>query len=126
MGKQVQGGDAMTKITIEGGQLIVEVEGFDKVLAVKSRISVDLAHVSGARIDADAAHEWQGVRFPGARIPGVVTAGTFYRGGEKVFWDVHGGGDNAVVIDLVHDEYDRLVVEVDDPAEAVAAINAAV
>jgi hypothetical protein len=116
----------MTKITISGGQLVVEVEGFDKVLAVKSQITVDLAHVQGARIDTDAAHEWQGVKFPGSRIPGVVTAGTFYRRGEKVFWDVHGGGDNAVVIDLAHDDYDRLVVEVNDPAAAVAAINAAV
>jgi hypothetical protein len=116
----------MTTITISDGHLIVDVEGFDKVLAVKSRISIALVHVVGARIDPDATRQWQGIKFPGARIPGVVTAGTFYRRGEKVFWDVHGGGDNAVVIELSHDDYDRLVVEVEDPAAVVDTINEAV
>jgi hypothetical protein len=116
----------VTKVTIESGQLLVEIEGFDKVLAVKSSISVGLAHVTGARIDDDAAQDGKGVKFPGARIPGVVTAGTFYRRGEKVFWDVHGGGSHAIVIELEHDVYDRLVIEVEDPVTTIAEINAAV
>jgi hypothetical protein len=116
----------MTKVTIANGELLVEVEGFDKILAVKSSIAIGIAHVRGASIDPDATSQWQGIKMPGARIPGVVTAGTFYRHGEKVFWDVHGAGANAIVIELDHESYDRLVVEVDDPPAVVAAINSAV
>jgi hypothetical protein len=116
----------MTKITIENGELVVEVEGFDKILAVRSRIAIAMAHVRGARIDPEAMRQWQGIKMPGARIPGVVTAGTFYRHGEKVFWDIHGGGADAIVIELDHGDFDRLIVEVDDPASTIAMINSAV
>jgi hypothetical protein len=35
---------------------------------------------------------------PGTNIPGVLTAGTFYQDGKRVFWDVH-NPDNTVVIE---------------------------
>lgn len=45
--------------------------------------------------------------------------------GQKVFWDVHDGA-NAVVIKLHDDDYQRLVIEVDDPGAAVALIERAI
>ncbi len=54
----------------------------------------------------------------------VVTAGTFHHQGDRVFWDVHDAA-KAVVIRLTDERYDRLVVDVDDPARTVAAIRQA-
>ena len=112
----------MTKLSISDGQLIVEMQGWDKLWALKSRLEVPLRHVSGARAaDGERA---RGLRLPGTYIPGVITAGTFRSRGENVFWAVH-RPQEAIAIDL-HDEfYSRLVIQVDDPAAAIAAIQAA-
>jgi hypothetical protein len=53
---------------------------------------------------------------------GVITAGTFYQEGERVFWDVH-DPEKTVVIQLGDERYARLVIEVDDPRATVAAIQ---
>jgi hypothetical protein len=52
---------------------------------------------------------------------GVITAGTFYQDGKRVFWDVH-NPDNTVVIELRDERYNQLVVEVADPNAAVALL----
>ena len=45
--------------------------------------------------------------------------------GRREFWDVR-DPDRAVTIDLVGERYQRLVVEVRDPAAVMDAVNAAV
>jgi hypothetical protein len=42
------------------------------------------------------------------------------------FYDVHGHRDKTIVIHLKDETYDRLIVEVEEPAEIVAKINDAV
>jgi hypothetical protein len=61
---------------------------------------------------------------PGTNIPGVITAGTFYQDGMRVFWDVH-NPENTIVIELRDDRFDELIVEVADPRAAVALVEAA-
>jgi hypothetical protein len=58
------------------------------------------------------------------QLPGVVAAGTFYDG-RWWFLDVH-RPEVAVKIDLDHEHYAALIVEVADPVATVAAINAAI
>jgi hypothetical protein len=60
----------------------------------------------------------------GTSIPGVITAGTFYQDGKRVFWDVH-NPENTVVIELEDDRYDELIIEVADPKAAVELVEAA-
>jgi hypothetical protein len=49
-----------------------------------------LDHVEGAKADPEIARQWyHGIRTGGTYVPGVITAGTFYKEGERVFWDVH-------------------------------------
>jgi hypothetical protein len=61
---------------------------------------------------------------PGTSIPGVITAGTFYHHGNRVFWDVH-HPQNTIVIELHDERYSELIVEVADPAAAVERVKAA-
>ena len=114
----------MTEVEIANGYLRVVVEGFDKVLALKSSVEVPLTHVRGASQDPDALRERHGLRLGGTSLPGVVAAGTFYDG-RWWFLDVH-HPEVAVKIDLDHEHYAALIVEVENPAETVAAINAAI
>ena len=112
----------MVNITKVGDSLRFEIEGFDKVLALKGHLDIPLAHITGARHDPAAAKGWwHGVRLPGTDIPGFVTAGSFYQAGRMVFYDVH-HAEEAIVVELAHEDYDRLIVEVRDPAAAVTMI----
>lgn len=114
----------MATISIDGNELVVEVQGLDKLWALKSRLTIPLAHVRGATEDRGIAREPKGWRGPGAHIPGVVVAGTFHQDGQKVFWDVH-HNDTTIVIELRDDTYQRLIIEVDDPHATVELIERA-
>jgi hypothetical protein len=114
----------MARVSIVGDDLIVDIEGLDKLWALTSRLTIPLANVRGATADEGIVPEPQGIRAPGTHVPGVV-AGSFYTEGERVFWDVR-NRDKAIVIELGDEKYARLVVEVDDPRSTVDVIEKAV
>ncbi len=114
----------MAKVTVEDGNLLIEVEGLDKLWALQSRLSIPLAHIRGAIPDPAIARDARGWRGPGTYVPGVVTAGTFHVHGDRIFWDVH-DASKALVIDLDNEDYRRLIIEVDDPQATTDAIEVA-
>lgn len=115
----------MVRIEISPAELILHVEGADKIFALRSQLTIPLVHVVKAEVDpAPAQRYWKGLRLPGTSIPGVLTAGSFYQHGEWTFWDVR-NPDKTIVVHLAHERYKALVVEVDDPGRAAQAINAA-
>jgi len=117
--------DAVVDLTVSDGKLILHVRGADKLWAFKSSLEIPLEHVAGIRADPSVAHGWyHGIRLPGTNVPGVLTAGTFYQHGQRVFWDVH-NPDNTIVIELHDERYNELIVEVADPVGTVALVSAA-
>lgn len=116
----------MARVSIEDGHLVVDVQGLDKLWAFKSRLTFLIGHVGGATTDpAIVSESAKGWRAPGTYVPGVITARTFRRRGQKIFWDVHKKA-KAVVIDLEDESYQRLVIQVDDPRATVELIEGAV
>ena len=115
----------MARVRIDAGTLIVEIEGLNKLWALKSRLGIPMAHVRGATADPGVIRERKGIRAPGAYFPGVITAGTFYHGGERVFWDVRDPA-GAVVIELDGDRYARLILQVADPRATVDLVEGAI
>jgi len=110
-------------LTIDGPKLVLEVLGFDKLWSLRSRLEIPLEHITAVRAEPGAARGWfDGMKLAGSWIPGVLTAGTFYQQGGLVFWDLH-NPDNAIAIDLNHERYERLIVEVADPAAAVQFVR---
>jgi hypothetical protein len=115
----------MVDVSISDGKLLLEVKGADKLWALKSSLEVPLRHIAGVRADPSVARGWwHGLKLPGTNIPGVITAGTFYQDGKRVFWDVH-HPENTIVIELHDERYDELIVEVADPQMTVETITAA-
>ena len=115
----------MVEVSIEGDRVHFDVQGWDKLWALKSHLDIPLAHVLEVRVDPEPARGWwHGLRLPGTQIPGLITAGTFYQSGGAVFYDVH-DPDNTIVLELDHEHYKRLVVEVADPHAVVARVLAA-
>jgi len=113
----------MVDLSVSGGNLVLHVRGADKLWAFKSSLEIPLVHIGGIRADPTVARGWwHGLRMPGTNIPGVLTAGTFYQHGKRVFWDVH-NPDNAVVIELKDERYNEIIVEVADPQAAVELVK---
>ncbi|MEU4644693.1 hypothetical protein [Micromonospora sp. NPDC023814] len=114
----------MARVYVDGEALVVEIEGLDKLWALKSRLTIPLVNVRGATADPGIVKEPKGLRAPGAHLPGVIVAGTFHTDGERVFWDVRDPA-KAVVIELTDERYNRLVVQVSDPRATVRLIEEA-
>lgn len=112
----------MAQVRIDGDALVVEIEGLDKLWALKSRLEIPLVNVRGATADPGVIKEPKGIRSPGAHVPGIITAGTFHIEGERIFWDVHDPA-KAIVIELHDERYARLIIQVADPRATVALIE---
>jgi hypothetical protein len=113
----------MVEISVVGNKAVFEVEGWDKLWSFKSRLEIPLAHVKGAHADPQPAMGWlDGLKLLGTAIPHIFKAGTFYQDGDYVFWDVR-HPEKTIVIDLDHERFARLIIEVADPTAAVALIN---
>jgi hypothetical protein len=115
----------MVEISINGGNLHLEMKGLDRILAFRNQLDIPISHVVDASHDPKTLCGWyHGIKSPGAiDIPRIVTAGTFNVLGTRMFWDVH-NVQNAIIIRLQHDQFDELVVEVSDPEAAVGQIKA--
>jgi hypothetical protein len=115
----------MVELSIDQGDVLIEVRGWSRLWALKSRLRVPLSHVRAVRWDPTVVRGWwKGWRLPGTHIPGVIVAGTLYRRGGKEFWDVR-DGSKAVTIELERDRYAQIVVEVAEPQRVVDVINEA-
>src|SRR5690554_449402 len=116
----------MVEISIDDGSrnLIVTVRGLHVLWALRRRLEIPLGHIREVRrADPDIIERgWKGIRAPGTHVPGVIVAGTYYRRGEKHFWDVS-DARRAIIMDLHGESYDRLIVEVADPEGTIAMIR---
>lgn len=117
----------MVEIEIADDTLQVQVQGIHKLWAMKSTLSVPLGDVLSVSHDPERASQaFPGLRVPGTHIPTVYTAGTYYQGDFRPdFWSVR-RPENAIVIQCRNEAaYDEIIVEVQDPAEAVTRIREA-
>jgi hypothetical protein len=113
----------VVNISVAGEKAVFEVEGLDKLWCLRSRLEIPLAHIKSVHADPTVARGWyHGFRLLGTNVPGILTAGTFHRDGNNVFWDVH-NPERTIVLDLDHEFYDKLIIEVGDTAKAVALLE---
>ena len=116
----------MVKIDFEQDKLILKVEGMDKLWSFRSKLSIPLSDITDVYSDPRKAHEWwRGLKVMGARIPGLIEAGTFLQQGKQVFWDVE-NPDQTIILDLAHENYQQIIIQVVNPQEAIRQIKEAI
>ena len=116
----------MVDVTVEGNRVVFNVEGFDQLWALRSRLEIPLAHVISVEADpGQVGRWWHGLKLWGTDVPGLFAAGTFYYHGELVFWDVRDTA-RTIIVSLAHERYKKLVVEVADPVETAALLRKAI
>lgn len=116
----------MVEVTQQGDDVLFTVQGLHKLWAFKSSLTIPRSHIAGARQDAEAARNLNGgYRALGTSVPGLIHAGTFYfnYGLKPAFVDVM-RPEQTVVIELRDEEYQRLIIEVEDPAAVLAPLAA--
>lgn len=114
----------MTNVSITNGKLTIEVQGWDKLWSLTSRLEIPLEHVLDVRPvdDQETLDAVGGFRALGTCVPGVITAGTFLQEGSWVFWDVHDPA-KAIAVDLRDERYSKLIIEVADPAATINSLQ---
>ena len=116
----------MVEIKIESDKAIFEMQNWDKLWSLRSRLEIPLAHITGVQVNPNAKLGWfQGLKLAGTDLPNIFRAGSFYQKGNLVFWDVH-HPEKAIVINLLHERYGKLIIEVADPNAAVTLIKEAI
>lgn len=118
-------GRQVATVTIEDDRLVVRLSGWEAVFALKREINASLQNVVSVRAGSVPSLSPNGFRLPGAYIPKVIAAGSYWsKSGGWSFWSVR-HPEKAVDIGLRDSRYRRIVVEVDDPYATVAQVEAA-
>ena len=112
----------MVEITFDCRDMILSVKGLHKLWALKSELRISLSHIQQARSNNGEISSPKGWKSPGTYIPGLIIAGTYRSYGKKVFWDVVNKG-KSIIIDLQDDDYQQIVIEVENPKIAIKKIN---
>ncbi len=116
----------MARIHIREEMLVVTIEGWHKVLAMKSQLEVPLANIAGVRVRPELPDFVDG-DFRGTYQPGKVIAGFYVSKDEGVvFCDVE-DPKRAIAIDLASGELKHIIIELSEiaPEDAIAHIEAA-
>ncbi len=112
----------MVAIKREDDNFVFEIEGFHKLWALKSSLTIPVLHIVRAyRDEAKSAWVW-GLRMPGTQIPGIITAGSYIVKEGTIFCDVM-DISKSIVVELQDEHYLRLVIEVEDPEKAIALLT---
>jgi hypothetical protein len=114
---------SMIEVSVDDDKAVFEVQGWDRLWSLRSRLEIPLSHINGAHIDPEPAMGWfQGLKLSGSDFPNLFRAGTFYQDGGLVFWDVH-DPQKTIVVELNHERYQKLIIEVQEPERIVRLIN---
>src|SRR5688572_27292230 len=115
----------MVRIRVADGIVTFDVIGLHKLWTLRSRIRIPAHDIVGVGPGAPVAREeWPGWRLPGTSVPGLITAGSYLKGGEWSFWDVVRPA-RAIAVTTQNQRYRRLIVEVADPVAEIARLQGA-
>ena len=115
----------MSRVKIENDQLIITVQGARKFFAFRSEVSIHLDDV----VSVTNGLEWKDLpkildKRLGTNANSFYYGGYFNQEGRNVFYDLK-RKENAVVITVKDENFDRVVIGVDDCEATVALIKEA-
>ena len=112
----------MVAITSEDNEFIFNILGSHKFWALENKIRVPKNKIIRAYQSNDEFTFWIGWKMPGTQLPWVITAGTYIKKGKRNFWDVC-NKKNAIIVELKNSYYNKLIIEVENPAMIMNLLN---
>jgi hypothetical protein len=111
----------MANLLIDDSEITVALSATEKLEALHGNVRFPRAAVVQVRVVSDGMEEVYGLKLPGTGLRGLIMVGT-WRNVDAVTFAVCHGRKPAVVLDLTGQAYDRIVVTVDNPEEALAEL----
>ncbi|MEU6204220.1 hypothetical protein ABZ814_11600 [Micromonospora musae] len=111
-------------VEVDPGRLVVRLTGADRLWALSAGVQAPTAAVNGVRTvsRAEAWARGRGLRLPGTYWPNLIMAGSYVsRTRGRSFWCVH-RAEELLLVELAGQPYDRLLLEVPQPAEVSRTI----
>ncbi len=112
----------MVKVTELENEFEFKIKGIHKLWAFKNKIIIRKENILTVSQNKDEFTIWKGWRKPGTEIPGIITAGTFIKKGNRNFWDVC-KKKKVITIQLQNSNYNKLIIEVENPEETIHLLN---
>lgn len=114
----------MARLEIKNNELVINVQGKRKLLALKSEITVPLSNIEAISAEAPT---WKDMpngfeKRKGANLPGVYFGGTFVQDDNRLFYDL-ARKEDALTITLKDEDFKQIIIGVEDPAKAVELIE---
>ena len=111
----------MAELRVDGDVLTLALSRVERLEGFSGDLRTPLASVAAVRATDNPWAELRGIRAPGTGIPGVIAVGTRRGSFGKDFAVVHGRG-RGVVVELIGQEFERIVISAPDPEAEVARI----
>ena len=112
----------MVKLSRNTDSLIVTIKGVNKLMALKNRIVIPFDSIDEVAVNLnDDIAIWQGIRLPSTSVPGFIHMGTRLTLHGRHFY-LRKKGHESIILDLQDHKYKRIVVDVEDPVDAVSQI----
>ena len=111
----------MVKVTATENEFIFQIKGLHRVWALKSNLKISKENIVKVYQNIEELKGFKGIRF-GTFIPFIITAGTYSWKGKRNFWDVC-NKKNAIIVELEDSNYNKLIIEVENPIETINLIT---
>jgi hypothetical protein len=111
----------MVEVLVADEKLILGVVSSPN--SFKRTLEIPLKNVSGARVDSFIASSWlKKLAFLTDFVPQANREGAFYEDAQYLFWEVK-DANRTIVISLQSAPHEKLIVEVENPQEAIHIIE---
>src|SRR5258708_39321370 len=71
----------MVEVTVDRDRVVFEIEGWDKLWSLRSRLEIPLAHMTGVEAKPDQVNQWwPGLKVMGTALPGLFAASIRWKG----------------------------------------------
>jgi hypothetical protein len=112
----------VANLVINDDTVTVQMSVAEKAEALHRNHTVPRNAITRVRVVSDGMREVHGLKMPGSSIPGVIMVGTWISRDVKTFAICHGNG-RAIVIELTGQDFDRIVMTVDNPEELLTRLS---
>ncbi|SRR5579875_846714 len=106
------------EIKVEGKNVLFQLHGIDRILAIKSSLKVPVEHIIDVSTERADWQAFKQLKLAGSNIPGVVKDGRYYSPKDGwLFYEMH-DPDKCVTVTLKDEKYNRIIFEVQDKEES--------
>jgi hypothetical protein len=101
------------KIDIENDNLVFTLTGIDKVLALKSKLTIPLNHVKSVSTAKADWNYFKMLKVVGTRVPEILIDGIFVSKEGFLFYEMH-DPNKCITVELENEKYKKVVFQVSD------------